>query len=190
MVQEIWSSTTSKSFCFQSRLEEIVDTPRIFNKSWSSNGVVVWKSVQGVVQGAHESFELLLTWIGCHQKPIMSFWCHRTTRTPQSSSQSARLRADQEGAATKLTPLLCLTSKFFVLLLVLNCITFLEGKNTHKVTGTVYVIKIFSQFIMSLSFVSFQCPQARKRWTNLTFQVQFTEFSTTRFSGEVKRRNR
>ena len=46
MVQEIWSSTTSKSLCFQSRLEEIVDTPqypvippRIFNKSWSSNGV-------------------------------------------------------------------------------------------------------------------------------------------------------
>lgn len=188
MVQEIWSSTMSKSLCFQSRLEEIVDTPqypvialRISNKSWSSNGVVVWKSVQGVVQGAHESFELLLTWIGCR----------RTTRTPPSSSQSARLRADQKAWLRSSDLSSAYTSKFFVLLpLVLNCITFLEGKNTHKVTGTVYVIKIFSQFIMSLSFVSFQCLQARKRWKNLTFQVQFTEFRTTRFSGKVKRRNR
>lgn len=147
MVQEIWSSTTSKSLCFQSRQEKIVGSwRRTFTQPSPELDVAEQREPRHLVP------------------------------------RVLRLRTDQEGLATKLRTLFCLTKQFFCPLAV--CVE-LEGINTHKVTGTVYVIKIFSQFIKSLSFVSFQCLQARKRLTNLTFLVQFT----TRFSGEVKRKN-
>ena len=137
-----------------------------------------------------EPMNLLSSWRWTTQPLPELGVLRRTTRTPQSSSQSARLRADHEGVATKLKSLFCWISKFFCSLPVRVELYHIFRRNKYSQGNRDSICDQNLQSIYNVSiFCLFSEPSSSKKVnkSDLSSTVHWVQYDAFQWWSEKKK---